>query len=134
VKCLAASLLVAVLGALVFQLVVAPGLQSPENRLAVAIVPLVRPAQPQPRGLVALAAIGLPRDCLAERHRARDVEQAARLLAQMAAGELDFVNCCTRCHHAERAPASNRGEEPPLATARVVALAAAQCHLCHRSS
>jgi hypothetical protein len=130
-RLVAASLLVASIGGLLYGVSMSPRSRWPvaqagnsQQALApLAASPFDPLRQPDEQGLLHLAAFHLPARCLPASHRPVSAEQAAELLAAMADGSLAALHCCTECHRAGLAP---------LGDGRLVATIQSSCQLCHR--
>jgi hypothetical protein len=78
---------------------------------------------PDEKGLITLASLKLPANCLPLSHRAVSAEQAAQIAATIASGSLDGLICCTQCH---------REGLPQPKSERLVAAVQQSCQACHR--
>lgn len=120
-RLVAALVLVAALGALLYGMALSPGLH---RRPAAKLAHLTTGsnALPDQQGLLTLASFELPPDCLADCHRPRSLAAAEAILQQLSAGTLDRLACCTECHRAGH----------PVPAASYFTVAAKACSLCHR--
>jgi hypothetical protein len=123
-RLLAASVLVAALGLLLYSLAMAPGSREPMSgydggmpkRDFAAILP-------DEQGLITLASLKLPAACLPVAYQPLSAEHAAALVAAMADGRLDALHCCTECHAAGK---------PQPKSMTLVATTQQNCQACHR--
>src|SRR5205823_8275009 len=118
---LAASLLVAALGALVYGM----WLKSREGHVQYARQTTLEPADgiPDQQGLLTLASLKLPAACLPASYRPLSAEQAITLAAAIADESRAALRCCTECHYAGGSRTMD---------GRLVALVAGSCQSCHR--
>jgi len=129
-RVLAASILVASIGLLLYSLSMAPGSSGSLAKIrggfnsAPAVAAIQRASQPDEKGLLSLASLHLPVSCLPITHRPPSPQQAALMAAAIADGSLDALRCCTECHHKDK----GRDRQP---TARLVAVAQVNCNACH---
>lgn len=124
VRLIAASLLVAALGTLIYSFATAPA--SNDRGVSFAMLRSASPPAhlPDGPGLMRLAALKLPARCMPVSYQTLTAEQAGALAAQMSLGSQEALRCCTECHHASTAPQS--------AESNLVAIAAQNCSACHR--
>ena len=131
VRLIAASVLIAAVGALLYGVSMSPAGRSPAAGAGQPPVPH-HPAlvivfhpdqQPDADGLLTLASFHLPRTCLPGTHRPLTTAEAAAIFAELADGSLAALHCCTECHHAGMNPSGN---------SRLLAMTQASCQLCHR--
>src|SRR5205814_3498297 len=119
-RLLAACLLVAALGTLMYGVAIKRGGYQELS----SITSTARPdGLPDQRGLLTLASLKLPVTCLPANYRPLTSEQAALLAAALADESRAALRCCTECHYAGVKTAAG---------ARIVALVAANCQACHR--
>ena len=85
-----------------------------------------REGVPGASGLLTLANLRLPSDCLPLSHRPLTQDQAAELALALDDGSLAGLQCCTECHHASES-GSARG-----ASSHVAATMHRHCQTCHR--
>jgi hypothetical protein len=125
IRLIAASILVAALGILLYGVSISPSFvrQSPKSPGAVTVQPRVARYLPSEEGLLTLVSLNLPDACLPPTHRPLFTEDAVMLLAAIEDGSLDALRCCTECHSAKDAQFSNN---------QVVTTAQQNCQICHR--
>jgi hypothetical protein len=86
----------------------------------------MRDGVPGATGLLTLANLKLPSDCLPLTHRPLSRDQAAELALAIYDGSLAGLACCTECHHAGQ---TRSGAVRSSAVARTTQQ---QCQACHR--
>lgn len=125
VRLMAASILVAALGILLYGISISPSFvrQSPDARGSIAPQPTLARYLPDEEGLLTLVSLNLPDACLPAHHRPLLAEDAANLLAAIEAGSLETLRCCTECH---------RAKESKFTSESVVIVTQQNCQVCHR--
>jgi hypothetical protein len=96
------------------------------DQVAQATWSAARDGAPAANGLLTLANLRLPSDCLPLTHRPLSREHAAELAMELHDGSLTGLHCCTECHHAGQGAARVHAS----AVARVIQ---EHCQACHRS-
>jgi hypothetical protein len=123
VRLIAASVLVAAIGILLYGVAVSPSLVRHGSQVRGFVSPPPATHQPDQEGLLTLVSLKLPPACIPATHRPATADEASALLAAMADGSQGSLRCCTECHRAGQAPVSSD---------HLIAIAQQNCHLCHR--
>jgi hypothetical protein len=129
VRLIAATLLLAALGTLIYGFAISP--TSTDGVAALGgMLGSEPPAKylPDGPGLVTLASLKLPTRCLPASYQHISADQAAALATAMALGSDEALRCCTECHSAMK---SARARSQPVKP-QLVAAAAQSCSACHR--
>lgn len=129
VRMIAATLLLAALGTLIYGFAISPT----TNDRGAGFAGLLG-SEPEPKylpdgpGLLTLASLNLPTRCLPASYQHLSADQAAALATAMAMGSDEALRCCTECHTAVKSPATRSQSLKPS----LVAVAAQSCSACHR--
>jgi hypothetical protein len=105
VRLIATSLILVLIGALLYGIVTGPGDGQKGNLSSFLSRRDARPMAtadgfPSEQGLLTLASLKLPATCLPLTHRPLSPEHAAEIASALANGSLGKLHCCTECHHA----------------------------------
>jgi len=132
-RVVAASLLVFALGALLFAVASAPDRSLTAGSQGAFSAPVIADhavhAGPTAKGLLTLAALKLPQNCIPDFHRPLSADDAAEIARAIDAGSLARLRCCTECHHAGTSDHADAGQS---ASTRLIAVAEQNCQVCHR--
>jgi len=134
IRMIAASLILAALGLVFGSNILVPAAGEPGKRpllqaahLVTSPLPDVTPGPsnrlPTAQGLLTLASLKLPNNCLPYSHRPISSEEAVEIADAISTAALGSLRCCTDCHRS----GSNQSSGP-----RLVASLQQSCQACHR--
>jgi hypothetical protein len=129
IRLIAASLILAALGLIFGNNLLAPAKFQRGAQHPLAAAPAVNPlpatvgGAPTAQGLLTLASLKLPNSCVPFSHRPISLDEAAQIVDAISDGSLNGLRCCTECH---------RSGSPRSAASRLVASLQQSCQACHR--